>query len=144
MAISSRLINGFNRIIQKAGTQVVLTYYIQTLGSVYDEPTGLTKSGNSVWTSGLVLPFNPDSTTDALLMTQGKIAEGSVKLFTAGSLIFSYITGSVLQVKVGIGSPPSSMYSLVPLGGVPYEVEGIKVYKKVYLNSLPNGSLIGE
>ena len=143
--ISSRLLLGISKIFQKAGTQISVTYYLPTIGSGYDEETSLTASGNVIWTSGIVFPLDPNSTTDAVLVEQGKLVTGDLKLYTHGSLILSInsanTTGSTLYTKIGVGSP-GTHYSMIPLGGVPYEVEGIKVFKRAYIRQLV-GSLVG-
>lgn len=145
---SDRLILGFNKMLTRAGTTISIKYFLQTTGSVYDEPNTLTQSGATVWTSGILFGLSPNSTGDNLLMEQGKLAMGDIKLFVAGSLMLSPIAGSVLQTKLGIGSNAIqsglSFYSLIPVGGDSEEVSGVKVYKKSYWRVLPNGSLFGE
>lgn len=146
MSTSSVLLNGMDKLFQKAGTQISVTYYLQTTGSIYDEADSLAKSGNTVWTSGIVFPLDPNSTTDGMLVQQGKLDNGDVKLYVAGSLIFGTSQdsiGSLLQVKIGIGSP-GVFYTLIPLGGVPMEVSSIKIFKRGYMRRLTGSLLIGE
>ena|SRR3990167_128671 len=151
---SDRLILGFRRMLDRAGTQISVKYYLNNIGSgtgsIYDEPSipGLVQSGNTLWTSGILFTLDPKSSSDGLLMEQGKIGIGDIKLFLNGSLALSPNTGSVLQVKVGIGSlsnqSGTSFYALIPLGADAEQVSGVEVYKKGYFRRLTNGSLVGE
>ena len=66
------------------------------------------------------------------------------KLYVNGSLIFTGV-GSNIAVKIGMNGSPvqSDNYSII-YGGIPYEVAGTQIYKKVYIRRLTNGSLVGE
>ena len=139
---ASRLANGLTKMFQRAGTQISVTHYTQVTGSIYDEGTSLAASGTKLWTSGIVFALDPSSTSDSILLQQGKLADNDLKLYTHGSLAFSFV-GSTLWTKIGIGSP-GSMFSIIPLGGVPQEVEGIRIFKRVYLKKLQTGSFLGE
>ena len=146
MTVSSQLLNGLSKLFQKAGTQISVTYYLQTTGSIYDEGDSLAKSGNTVWTSGIVFPLDPKSSVDGVLMQQGKLADGDIKLYVTGSLILGTnqdSIGSLLYTKVGIGSP-GVFYTLIPVGGVPMEVESIKIFKRGFIRRLTGSLLIGE
>jgi hypothetical protein len=136
-----RFINGFNHILGKAGESVRIKYYTQSTGSVYDDDVTLTNSGNS-WVSGIILSLNGiTSSEDANLLEQGKLINSDKKIFFNGSIV---LIGSILQVKIQIGSPTGDNYSVIPDGTQTYEVNGIPVYKKVYIRKLINGSLFGE
>ena len=144
--ISSRLLLGLDKIFQKAGTQISVRYYNQTTGSIYDEAISLTQSGSTLWTSGIVFPLDPKSTTDAMLVEQGKLDNGDIKLYVAGSLLLGTnqdMTGSIFYTKIGIGSP-GVFYTLIPLGGIPMEVEGIKIFKRGYIRRITGSLLFGE
>lgn len=150
---STRLINGFNRMMFNAGQQISIRYFLQTqgagtLGSVYDEPAagGLVQSGNYIFTSGIIFPVGTEKGShDAILIEQGKLNETDYKLYVNGSTIFSVPgTGSVLQCKIGLGSPGTHFYSLIPIGATQWTISEIPVYKKAYIRTLTCGSLIGE
>jgi hypothetical protein len=53
--------------------------------------------------------------------------------------------GSNLKVMIGMnGSPTQTMnYTMILDGGIPYEVEGNQIYKKIYIRLLNLGSLMG-
>ena len=138
------LLNGFGKLLNKGGNQISVSYYLPTYDSVYDEAGigSLVKSGNTVWTSGLVFPVNPQS-DDNILLEQGKIALSDNKLYVSGGLMLSQTTGSVLITKIGVGSPITDYFSLIMPGTDLYSNEGIPVYKTVYIRVLTNGSLIG-
>lgn len=141
---SDRLLLGFAKMVKRAGTPISVRYYTQSTGSIYDEPDTLAQSGATLWTSGIVFTVDPNSSSDNVLLEQGKIGLNDLRLYVAGSLAFSLNTGSVIQTKLGLGSPGIDFYSLIPLGGDAEEVSGVKVYKKAYFRRLTNGSLIGE
>lgn len=140
MTLKDQFANGFNSILQRSGKQIAVTYYSATIGSVYDDDLILAISGNVLWTSGIVLPISSKTgTSDWLLVEQGKLQPHDQRLFVNGSLMLA--TGS-LDVKIGLGSPTSDSYSIIPLGGISAEVEDTKVFKRVYIRRLNNGSLI--
>lgn len=138
------LANAYSSITQKGGKIISVKYLIASTGSIYDEADVLTQSGNTVWTSGIVFTLDPNSSEDNLLLEQGKIAMHDQRLYTHGSLIYSPNTGSTIQTKIGLGSPGTDFFSLIPLGANSQEVEGTLIYKKAYIRRLTNGSLIGE
>lgn len=142
--ITSRFQNAFNHLIDRAGNQLSIKYYSQSYGtgSVYDDDVALTKSGNTLWTSGIVLTLNQlSSSEDAVLLEQGKLITDDKKVFIAGSIA---LTGSILQVKFQIGSPTGEQFSIIPIGTQVQQTEGNNIYKKVYLRRLTTGSLLGE
>jgi hypothetical protein len=141
MTIKEELQNGLNHLISKTGTQIRINYYTQSIGSVYDDDVILTKSGNSLWTSGVILPINNmNNKYESLLVEQGKLRTDDSILFTHGSLSF---TGSQFKVSIMVGSP-GEVYSILEPGIISPQVNGTRIYKKVYLRLLTNGSLIGQ
>ena len=140
--VASRLSLGLTKMFQRAGTQISVTYFTATIGSIYDEATSLSVSGTKLWTSGIVFPLDPQSATDSILLQQGKLSDNDLKLYTHGSLLLTPVIGSTtLYTQVGIGSP-GSMFSVIPLGGVSQQAEGIPIFKRIYLKKLKNGSLL--
>lgn len=134
---------GMNRIIKVAGTQIKVTYFTTTIGSVYDDDATLVQNGSAVWTSGVVLPIDARrGSFDSLLVEQGKLIENDQRLYVVGSLA---ITGSEQMVRIGLGSPTRDEYSIIPPGAIRAEIQGTAIYKKVYIRSLKGvGSLQGE
>ncbi len=105
----------------------------------YDDNVTLSRSGSDVWTSGLLQPLsNSKASNDAFLMEQGKVLMDDKKLYVLGTVDTSG------TMKIGMGSPVSREYSIVPDGIQAWSIESSIVYKKVYLRFLPNGSLAGE
>ena len=144
MPINDELAYGFQQIISRAGKQIRLRYFTQTLGSIYDDDVTLTISGNDIYTSGIVLPINSkEGTFENLMVEQGKLNPWDQRLYTHGSLLFN---SGALNVKIGLGSPASNtdQYSIIPLGGITAETNATQIYKKVYIRRLPLGSLQGE
>ena len=142
--ISTQLIAGLNYLMQNGGKQISIKYLTAVTGSIYDEADTLAVSGAEVWTSGIVFGLNPNSSEENLLLEQGKIGIEDKRLYTAGNLMFSQRTGSILQTKIGLGSPNTDWFSIIPLGVDAEEVNDVNVYKKIYIRRLTNGSLIGE
>jgi len=143
MSVKDRLQGGFQRLLALAGTQIRIQSFSITIGSVYDDDGPLTKIGADLWTSGIILPIDQRrGSFDSVLVEQGKLINEDVRMFVNGSLA---ITGSEIQVTVGIGSPiPREVYTTIPDGTIRAEIEGVPIYKKVFLSRLPLGSLIGE
>ena len=143
MTIKDTLAQGLNKLIDRAGTQFVLTRYTQVIGSVWDDEVTLTQD-SQVWTSGIELPIDArEGSDDSVLVTQGKLIDGDIKMFMHGSL---FLVGSGLQITVGLnGSPdPSRRYAPIPIGMIGPKVENQRIYRKVYLRELTNGSLLGQ
>jgi len=142
MGINDQLFYGLQTLIGRAGKQIRIRYYNETIGSVYDDELVLTPSGNDVWTSGIVLPINNSKGTyENLLIEQGKMNPWAQRMYVHGSLLFE---SGALRVKVGVGSPNEEQFSIVSIGGITAETNNSKIYKKMYIERLPNGSLLGE
>ena len=142
MSVKDRLQGGFQRLLALAGTPIRIQSFSITIGSVYDDAGALTKIGADLWTSGIVLPIDQRrGSFDSVLVEQGKLINEDIRLFVNGSLA---ITGSEIQVTIGIGSPPREVFTTIPDGTIRTEIEGVPVYKKVFLSRLPIGSLIGQ
>lgn len=143
MGISDKFIAGLNKIMDRAGNQIRIRYYYQTVGSVWDDDVSLSISG-TLWTSGVIFPINSkEGSEDANLISQGLIGTNDKKIYVNGSLNFLSSVGSITDIKLSIGSPINASYSVI-WGGIPYEVQGTDIYKKLYLRKLQTGSLIGE
>ena len=143
MSTSTKLQSAFQKVIDRAGTQVRINYYTKTTGSIYDDDVTLTV-GSSVWTSGVIFPLNTyPSSTDAVLVQQGKLDSNDSKLFLSGGV---GLTGEDGIVKIGVGGSPIPLneFFVMPLGIHNHQVGVVNIYKKVWIRSLQNGSLIGE
>jgi len=144
MTIKDSLSAGFQSIITKAGKPITIKYFSQTVGSVWEDDVSLAEiAGSQLATSGIVLPLstrNRFNSEDVMLIEQGKLRTQDQRLYVNGSLDFTGV-GSNLSVKIVINS---DSFTLVPLGGIPYEVENTQIYKKAYIRVLPTGSLLGE
>jgi hypothetical protein len=120
------------------GRPIKIRYFSQTIGSVWDDQVVLSESGTGIWTTGVLLPVSPTSSSDSLLMEQGKLMDSDQRLYVNGSLL---LTGSIYQVQVQIGSPSGEQYSIIEPGFMAYETQGVQIYKKAYIRRLPIGSL---
>jgi len=144
MSLKDSFSAGFGAIMAKAGKPITIKYFSQTCGSVWDDDTTLTEiAGSQITTSGIVQPLNVRNkfnSEDVMLIEQGKLRAQDQRLYVNGSLDFTGV-GSNLSVKIVMGT---DSYTLVPLGGTPYEVSNTQIYKKAYIRILPTGSLIGE
>lgn len=143
-SISTDLSQGFQKIMDRNGKSICVKYYSISFPGVYDDDIKLTQSGATLWTSGIVLPAQKRdqfNSSDPILMEQGKYTPYDQILYVNGSLALA--TGS-LDVKIGLGSPSQGFYSIIPLGTITPEDSDVKIYKKIFLRKLTNGSLIGE
>lgn len=136
MSIKDNLQVGFNGLISRAGKPIGITYYSLTVGSIWDDEVILAKSGNTLWTSGIVLPIGQ---ADSVLVQQGKLLDGDQRLYVTGSLNF---TGSEMQVEIQLGSATvtDQIFTTIP-GGFAPEVEDQRIYRKTYIRRLTTGSL---
>jgi hypothetical protein len=144
-SIPTQLGAGFKHILDKAGTQIKVNYYNQTAGSIYDDDVILSLSGTT-WTSGVIMSVSAIAGgPDSILKEQGLITDMDKALFTSGNLP---MTGSTMQCKVQVGSPIGENYSVIDLGkfreNIVPQALGTQIYKKTYIRTLKNGSLIGE
>ncbi|RLG00040.1 MAG: hypothetical protein DRN49_03535 [Thaumarchaeota archaeon] len=133
--------NDIDNIIKEGGDQIRIRYFnISGASSAYDDDVVLTKSGNDVWTSGLIQPIDSQrGSNEAVLVEQGKLLNDDLKLYINGSINTSG------AFKIGLGSPIREEYGLATEGGVTaWRVENDIVYKKIYLRRLATGSLMGE
>jgi len=126
------------------GQPVRFKYYEPTIagaGSYYDDDVSLAQSGNDLWTSGLHFPISTTgrlSSSESILMQQGKILENDLRLYVEGGIQTSGI------VKIGLGSPPINEYKIIEDGVQSWELNGSPAYKKLFIRVLTNGSFIGE
>ncbi len=142
MSLKDDLQQGFNNLIRVAGVQIHLRHFSTSFGSVWDDDGILSQVGTDIWTSGVVLPIDARrGSHDSVLVEQGKLLNQDLRLYVNGSLL---ITGSERLVTIGIGSPVGEVFTTIPDGTIRAEVEGVPVYKKVFLSRLPLGSLQGQ
>jgi len=142
MTLKDSFSAGFSTMIEKAGKPITIKYFQPTVGSVWDDEVTLTEiTGSQITLSGIVMPVSTRyGSEDVNLVEQGKLRTQDQKLYVNGSIDFTGI-GSNLNVKIILGT---DAYTLIPIGGIPYEVENTQIYKKAYIRILNNGSLIGE
>jgi hypothetical protein len=147
MTILNKLSGGFDKAVEKAGKPIRIRYFSLEPGSVWDDEVTLTEvTGSEIWTSGVVMPLsNRYASEDVNLLEQGKLRNQDQKIYVNGSLDFTGV-GSNFKVKIGMNGSPTQTdnYTMVPIGGVPFEAEGTQIYKKAYIRRLTNGSFIGE
>lgn len=142
MSVTTRFQKGFQKLLDKAGTQVQIRYFDETIGSVWDDEVTLTLNSDT-WTSGIVLPVRGvRGSNESVLIEQGKLKQEDIKLFVSGSIDFTDM-GSI--VRIGIGSPANTFYKPVPIGIRKLSVYGNDLYKKGYFREITGtGSYLGE
>lgn len=139
MGTNTKLVAALNKTIDLAGTSFRIRYYDLVYDEVYDEATELIQSGTDTWISGVVFPVKGrEGSSEAVLMSQGKLVDSDKILFTNGSISFGGVSQSV---DVQLGSPTGELYTTIEAGGIVYETENVPVYKKQYIRKL-TGSLI--
>jgi len=138
--VGSDFVEGFNEVL-KYGQLVRLKYFNTSFGagSYYDDDVTLNQSGSDLWISGIVLPIDrARGSSDAMLLEQGKLLSNDTKLYLEG-----YIDTSG-TFKVGLGSPPTGEYSVIPEGIIDWKVNTESVVNKLYVRRITTGSLMGE
>lgn len=146
MGVANSLQKGFDKINSLAGRKILIRYYSGAVDSVYDDELTLVKSGTDFFGSAIVMPLsNRRGSEDSILLEQGKLQDGDIKMFVSGNILF---TGSYHFPKVYLGSQTKlgsiASYSMVDTGTFAPQVEATNVYKRVFLRLLPTGSLVGE
>jgi hypothetical protein len=122
------------------GQQIRIRHYTGSVSNTgWDDNQTFVKSGTDVWTSGLLFPLNSQqSSNDAVLIERGFLKTSDKSCFVAGD------TATTNVMKIGIGSPVSEEYSVIPKGVIAYPPNGEIVYKKLFLRYINLGSLTGE
>lgn len=145
MTTRQKLAQGYQKILDRAGIPIRVQYFTQVVDEVYDDSDYLVKSGNDLWTSGVIFPLsNKPGHTDSILVEQGKLINSDSKLYLHGSLL---LTGSEMNVKITIGSPPSTdtNYLILPPGTTGWQVSNVPIYKVVYVRKIGGtGSMLNE
>lgn len=109
-----------------------VNYYFNSTD--YDDVTIQNITG-SVWTSGIIFPVRgKQGSEEAMLIEQGKINTQDKVLYISGGILTNS-SGLIIAV----GSPTSENYTLIPAGGFHYNVNGIDVYKKLYIRKILDG-----
>ncbi len=141
-ALSDEIKADFNQILSY-GEQVRFKYYNQTVVGGYDDDINLVQSGTDFWVSGIVQPISTKAfSSDALLLQQGKILLDDKKLYVNGEVQ----TSDLAPIKIGMnGSPTTQQYQILEDGQITeWDVNGVSIYKKIFVRYLPTGSFIGE
>ncbi len=128
--------NGFNELLPY-GTQISITSFTGSLSSAdYDDVQTYVAESGPTWTSGILLSVkNKFGSEDAILMEQGKLLTKDKKLYIAGDVD---VSGNVL---IGVGSPTSDYFSIIPNGVKTPALNGEEIYKKVYIRYNQGGSV---
>ena len=136
-----QLAQKFSGSVIQYGQPCRIAYYKDSYsGTAYDNAY-LTASGTNQWVYGLDFPVGTGQHAgeDYKFLAQGRIQLDDKKIFFP-----PHINLSGAGVKIGIGSPTTVEYAIVPEGVKVYNVQGIDIYKKVYVCKLNTGSLPGE
>ena len=142
MTVQTKLAGAFNNILNRAGTQIKVQYFTQTVGSVWDDDVTLAQSGNDLWTSGVLLPLSHQvGTSESTLLEQGKLINDDKRLFIHGSII---LTGSEMSISIQAGSPDGENFTMLE-NDIRVDIFGAPIYRKVFLRRIGGvGSLLGE
>ena len=128
-------------VIENNGTSARFRYYsITDTGSYYDDSYKYVQSGTDVWVSGLQQPIKgSQGSSEARLIEQGKLTTNDSRLYVLGT-----VNTSGAAIKVGLGSPNTSQFSLLGDGIESWPLGAEIVYKKMFIRELPTGSLDKE
>jgi hypothetical protein len=141
-SVSSDARSDFDQVLSEAGRQVRIRFFTASGATTsYDDHVVLSQSGNDYYCLGVNQPVG--GKRDFLLLQQGRIKAGDIKLYLPGAVPLS---GAETLVRIGIGSPCNGTleYGISEGGITSWEKNGVIVYHKAYLTHLPNGSLVGE
>jgi len=130
--------DAFRYQTKNAGKTLLLRYYTETVGSVWDDDRTLTRSGTDLYVSGIV--ENIDSTLggdDHVLLEEGRIRFDDTKFFVAGSID---TTSGVKAFTLTISGVDDVFHAITP-GVIKPQFLGDSVYKKIYGRLIPGGSL---
>ena len=128
--------NGLNSLLPYGQKINVLKFIGSTGSSDYDDVLSYTLESGPTWASGILLPIkNKFGSEDAILLEQGKLLTKDKKLYIKGAV---NVSGNTL---IGIGSPISEYYSIIPDGVKTPTITGSDVYSKVYLRFNHAGSV---
>lgn len=141
---ASELIADVNALISDKGTILRMrTFALVFSGADYDSSFS-SASGTTLWASGLQFPLGGENSgRDWKLLEQGRIYQDDSKLYLPGSLAVTPIPGSGV-ILIGIGSPPTNEYRLLPEGFQAWTVEGSVVYYEGYMRVHNTGSLFQQ
>lgn len=137
----------FANLLSQAGRPLRVRYYTETIGSVWDDERTLIQSGNSIYTSGIMFKidsrrigvFNKGS-EDAVLIEQGRIRYDDSKIYVSGNLPTT--SGAmVCTIAISGASTVERVYEQIFEGANVPQVNGVDIYKKLYLRQLSTGSL---
>lgn len=132
----------FQETVNNYGVTIAIVQYTQVIagaGSWYDDDRTISQSGTT-WVSGIHQPIrNKFGSSEARLIEAGKLLTDDKALFIPGTV---NISGQA--IKIGVGSPTTIYHSVLPDGAETHNIQGVDIYKKVFLRVLPTGSLIGE
>lgn len=132
----------FDQALKEWATPCRIRYFSITYpnaGSSFDDDITLAQSGTDLWVSGIVHPIiAAEGAYEARPLAQGMTRQDSLHLYVSGGVPTSGL------FKIGIGSPITRETSTITNGIQVWEVQGAIVYKKLHLQILTNGSLIGE
>lgn len=141
-ALSTKAVTDFGKMLTIDGQKVRFRYFTiayPNSGSGYDDTTTLTTSGSDLWVSGVVQPVTgPKGNDEAALWEQGRIIFGDNRLYVPGNVSTSGLW------KAWIGSPVVREYAVTDAGQNAWNIQGAKIYTKVFVRYLPTGSLAGE
>ena len=134
--VASQLGSEVLDLIREAGRPIRVTTFAESGATTGYDDDVVFISGTDTWTSGLVMPIDANrGSSEAILIEQGRLLSNDLICYVLGE-----IQTSGAGVRIGLGSPPTESYYIIPEGVTAWEIGGTKVYKKVYLRDLTLGS----
>ena len=121
--------------IVKNGNRCSFQYYTSTFsGTDYDNE--FITGSKLIWGYCMIQPLKASSASTATLLEQGRVNYEDKVAYITGSLSIS------ANLKLGIGSPNTNTYKILPEGIIPYYLgSGTNpVYQKCFIRDLNLGS----
>ena len=136
--------DAINHFFKIGGRPLRIRYYTESFpgtGSVWDDGVIYTKSGNDFYTSGLIQELSgTKGSDDALLLEEGRIRYGDVKLFISGAI--ETTSGIKVWTIAPSGAAPNlPVYRVIEPGLHAPQYFGQTVYKQIYGRESYGGSL---
>ena len=141
LTIGEQLAIDFSGNVALYGRLMQLKHYVPTYsGTAYDQ-NYLTASGATQYAYAMDFPIGGNGGgQDFKLLAQGQIQYDDHKMF-----FNPYINFSGAHVKISIsGTSITEIYAALPDGALTHSVQGIDIYKKVFVRKLNTGSFAGE
>jgi hypothetical protein len=127
----------FSKAVEEFGSKMRFQYFVASGAAAnYDDNVAYTQTGSTVWCNGIInIMTSTQGSNDAILLERGRVLQSDLKVYVGGSINTSGI------FTVGLGSPVTQVYTIIPQGTDAPMVDNTPIYKMMFLRALTTGSL---